>query len=314
MTDQHPTPTPDDNKQTDMAAGFSTRAIHAGQEPDPTTGAVVVPISLSTTFAQDGVGNHKGYEYSRSGNPTRTARRNADRFARTGPPRPLLRQRSRRRRQHLASAHRRSRRKRQARAARQRRLRRHVPPHRQGVGPHGLPVDGGRPHRSRLARADWPDDTGMIWLETPTNPLLTCFDIEAIAVDRPRARRDRRRRQHVRDALSAAADHARRRPRRALGHEVPRWSQRRRRAASSPRPTTSSPRRSASRRTLPAPCRRRSTATWCSAASRPWLFAWTATARTPGPSSTCSSIIPRSNVCSTRSCPIIRGTLQRPSR
>jgi cystathionine beta-lyase/cystathionine gamma-synthase len=54
-------------------SGFSTRAIHAGQDPEPTTGAVVTPISLSTTFAQDGVGNHKGFEYSRSGNPTRSA-------------------------------------------------------------------------------------------------------------------------------------------------------------------------------------------------------------------------------------------------
>jgi cystathionine gamma-synthase len=52
---------------------FETRAIHVGQEPDPATGAVVTPISLSTTFAQDGVGSTRGYEYSRSGNPTRTA-------------------------------------------------------------------------------------------------------------------------------------------------------------------------------------------------------------------------------------------------
>src|SRR5918995_3112146 len=52
---------------------FETRAVHTGQPPDEATGAVVVPISLSTTFAQDGVGVHKGYEYSRSGNPTRTA-------------------------------------------------------------------------------------------------------------------------------------------------------------------------------------------------------------------------------------------------
>src|SRR5262245_22817478 len=52
---------------------FETRAIHAGQDPDPTTGAVVTPISLATTFAQDAVGVHRGYEYSRSGNPTRTA-------------------------------------------------------------------------------------------------------------------------------------------------------------------------------------------------------------------------------------------------
>ncbi|GAA4705511.1 cystathionine gamma-synthase [Pseudonocardia yuanmonensis] len=54
--------------------GFSTRAIHAGQEPDPTTGAVIVPIHASSTFAQDGVGGLRdGYEYSRSANPTRTA-------------------------------------------------------------------------------------------------------------------------------------------------------------------------------------------------------------------------------------------------
>jgi cystathionine gamma-synthase len=54
--------------------GFNTRAIHAGQEPDPATGAVNVPVHLSTTFKQDGVGGLRGgYEYSRSGNPTRTA-------------------------------------------------------------------------------------------------------------------------------------------------------------------------------------------------------------------------------------------------
>jgi cystathionine gamma-synthase len=54
-------------------SGYSTRAIHAGQEPDVATGAVVVPITLSTTFAQTEPGVHKGYEYSRSGNPTRAA-------------------------------------------------------------------------------------------------------------------------------------------------------------------------------------------------------------------------------------------------
>lgn len=51
--------------------GFATRALHVGSEPNAETGAVIPPISLSTTFAQDGVGNHKGYEYARSGNPTR---------------------------------------------------------------------------------------------------------------------------------------------------------------------------------------------------------------------------------------------------
>jgi cystathionine beta-lyase/cystathionine gamma-synthase len=52
--------------------GFATRAIHAGQEPDPLTGAVNVPIYLSSTYVQQGIGEHKGYEYSRVSNPTRT--------------------------------------------------------------------------------------------------------------------------------------------------------------------------------------------------------------------------------------------------
>ena len=54
-------------------AGFETLAIHAGQDPDPTTGAVVVPIYQTSTYVQSEVGQHQGYEYSRSGNPTRTA-------------------------------------------------------------------------------------------------------------------------------------------------------------------------------------------------------------------------------------------------
>lgn len=160
--------------------GFSTRAIHAGQDPDPSTGAVVTPISLSTTFAQDGVGNHKGFEYSRSGNPTRTA---VD--------------------TQIASLE-------QARygmsfasglAAEDNILRLLTPPHSGGrrilLGndayggtfrliakvwePMGFPWTAVDLTDLDSLRADWPDDTGMIWLETPTNPLLTCFDIEAIA-------------------------------------------------------------------------------------------------------------------------------------
>jgi len=58
---------------TEGTPGFATRAIHAGQEPDPATGAVVVPIYQTSTFAQDALGKHRGYEYSRTGNPTRAA-------------------------------------------------------------------------------------------------------------------------------------------------------------------------------------------------------------------------------------------------
>src|SRR5207244_4544922 len=53
--------------------GFSTLAIHAGQDADPATGATVVPIYATSTYTQEAPGKHKGYEYSRSGNPTRTA-------------------------------------------------------------------------------------------------------------------------------------------------------------------------------------------------------------------------------------------------
>src|SRR5436305_11958950 len=52
---------------------FETRAIHVGQEPDPATGAVVTPIYQTSTYAQSAVGEHLGYEYSRTGNPTRSA-------------------------------------------------------------------------------------------------------------------------------------------------------------------------------------------------------------------------------------------------
>jgi cystathionine gamma-synthase len=52
---------------------FETRAIHEGQEPDPATGSIVTPIYQTSTYVQEEVGKHKGYDYSRAGNPTRTA-------------------------------------------------------------------------------------------------------------------------------------------------------------------------------------------------------------------------------------------------
>ena len=55
---------------------FATKAIHAGIEPDPSTGAVMTPIFQTSTYAQQGIGKHKGYEYSRTHNPTRTVLQN----------------------------------------------------------------------------------------------------------------------------------------------------------------------------------------------------------------------------------------------
>jgi len=59
--------------KTPENAQFETLCIHAGQEPDPTTGAIMTPVYFTSTYVQDGPGNHKGYEYSRTHNPTRTA-------------------------------------------------------------------------------------------------------------------------------------------------------------------------------------------------------------------------------------------------
>ena len=59
-----------DNSNT---LGRGTLSVHAGVEPDPTTGAIMTPVYLTSTYVQEGVGNHKGYEYSRTHNPTRTA-------------------------------------------------------------------------------------------------------------------------------------------------------------------------------------------------------------------------------------------------
>src|SRR5687768_2283130 len=54
-------------------ARFSTLCIHAGQEPDPTTGAIITPIYQTSTYVQEALGKHKGYEYARTQNPTRAA-------------------------------------------------------------------------------------------------------------------------------------------------------------------------------------------------------------------------------------------------
>ena len=69
-SDESVTASPDDEKR---APDFETLVIHAGQSPDNETGAVVTPIHLSSTFAQSAVGEHKGFEYSRTGNPTRAS-------------------------------------------------------------------------------------------------------------------------------------------------------------------------------------------------------------------------------------------------
>jgi len=163
-------------ERVDVRHGFETLAVHAGQEPDPVTGAVVTPISLATTFAQDGVGAHRGFEYSRSGNPTRTALERCVAALEAAP-------------HGLAFA---------SGLAAEDNILRLVPPGGRVLlgndayggtfrlidkvwGPLGLTWMASDLTDLDRLRTEWPPDTAMVWLETPTNPLLTCVDIEAVA-------------------------------------------------------------------------------------------------------------------------------------
>jgi cystathionine gamma-synthase len=156
--------------------GFETRAIHAGQEPDATTGAVVPPVSLSTTFAQEAVGKHLGFEYSRSGNPTRAALERciasledaahglafASGLAAEDCILRLLSSGD-----HLVMPS-------DAYGGTYRLISRVWSP----LGITSTPAD--LSDMDQLAGA-WRSDTRMIWVETPSNPLLTVVDIEAVA-------------------------------------------------------------------------------------------------------------------------------------
>jgi cystathionine gamma-synthase len=156
--------------------GFETRAIHAGQESDVATGAVVPPITLATTFAQSDVGEHHGFEYARSGNPTRLALETCLASLEGG-------------RYGFAFA---------SGLAAEDALLRQLP-----QGSHivlGNDAYGGtyrlidkvyRPAGWTWSAADltdvdalareWTDGTAVVWIETPTNPALDIVDIEAVA-------------------------------------------------------------------------------------------------------------------------------------
>jgi cystathionine gamma-synthase len=156
--------------------GFETRAIHAGQPPDAATGAVVPPISLATTFAQASVGEHLGYEYSRSGNPTRTALETCLASLEEAA-------------HGLAFA--------SGLAAEDAILRLLAPgdhvimPHDAYGGTYRLVARVHEPHGLQFTPADlgdpaalehaWSDATKLVWVESPTNPMLSTVDIAAVA-------------------------------------------------------------------------------------------------------------------------------------
>jgi cystathionine gamma-synthase len=164
-------------RQNPAGDEVETRVVHAGQEPDAATGAVVPPITLASTFVQDAVGDHRGYEYARSANPTRAALETCIaelEGAEHG----------------LAFA--------SGMAAEDATLRAAL-----DAGDHVIiPADAyGGTYRlvarlyepagiawTAVDHADldaiagaWRDETKLVWVETPTNPLLTVVDIAAVA-------------------------------------------------------------------------------------------------------------------------------------
>ena len=154
---------------------FETRAIHDGQEPDPATGAIVTPIYQTSTYVQQRVGEHKGYEYSRTANPTRTALERCL-ASLEGAAHGLA----------FASGM----------AAEDAILRLlepgdHIliPNDAYGgtyrlvarvYGPAGLEFSAVDMTEADACTTAWRNSTKLVWIETPTNPLLRVIDIEAV--------------------------------------------------------------------------------------------------------------------------------------
>ncbi len=156
--------------------GFSTRAIHVGQDPEPRTGAVTVPVFQTSTVAQEAVGKHTGYEYARTGNPTRTALEAAlasmegaafgvDFASGLAAEDAILRML--RPGDHIVMGN-------DAYGGTFRLISKVFAPMGITWSAHDLTDPAG-------LGAAWPENTKIVWAETPTNPLLTVIDIAAVA-------------------------------------------------------------------------------------------------------------------------------------
>lgn len=161
---------------TDEEWEFETRAIHVGQEADPATGAIVTPIYQTSTFKQESVGVHKGYDYARSGNPTRTALQDC-----------LASLEGARHGLSFSSG-----------LAAEDTILRLVEPGGHLIlandvyggtfrliskvfVPAGIEYDVVDLTDMAQLEAAWRPETRMIWVETPTNPLLTVIDVERVS-------------------------------------------------------------------------------------------------------------------------------------
>ena len=227
-----------DPKRTEQAGhGFATRAIHAGQAPDPATGAIMTPIYATSTYVQTSPGVHKGYDYARTANPTRAALEacvadlegGARGFAfasglagmatvldalDTGA--------------HIVAS--------DDLYGGTYRLFENV--RKRSAGLAASFIDMTDPESVRAAIRP---QTRMLWVETPSNPLLKLDRSRGGRRNRARARSDHRRRQHLRQPLDPAAARAWFRHRRPFGDQVSqrsfrhgRWRRRHRRRASPP--------------------------------------------------------------------------------
>ncbi|HYE95553.1 MAG TPA: cystathionine gamma-synthase [Rubricoccaceae bacterium] len=161
---------------TQEALGFATRAVHAGQRPDPITGAVMTPVYLTSTYAQDAPGEHRGYEYARVSNPTRTALEqnlaalegaaHGVAFASGVAALDAILKRLRPG-DHVVSTN--------DLYGGSYRLMRQV------FEPYGLRFTFADLSDPAAAEAAFTPETKLLWLETPTNPLLKVVDIAALA-------------------------------------------------------------------------------------------------------------------------------------
>lgn len=161
---------------TDQQDGFETRAIHAGQDPEQVTGSVITPIFQTSTYAQPSPGDHTGYEYSRTDNPTRTALQEAlaslegARFGyafASGLAAEDTVLRSLRAGDHIVLGN-------DAYGGTFRLIS-------QVITRAGITWNAADLTDPGALAANWNPATKIVWMETPTNPLLTVFDIAAIA-------------------------------------------------------------------------------------------------------------------------------------
>ena len=254
---------------------FATRCVHAGQEPDPTTGAVMMPIYTTSTYVQQSPGVHKGYDYARTKNPTRMAFERciadleggsaafafASGLAAISTTLECLDHGS-----HIIAVD-------DLYGGSRRlfeRVRKRSP---------GLEIELSRSHRRRRPRSGDPAEHAARLGRDPDQSAAQAGRSRARRGDREAARHLGRRRQHLRQPLRPAPARIRLRSRRAFDHEISQRPFRHgRRRGGRRRQCRDCSTASSSCRTRSARSRARSTRSWRCAASRRWRCAWSAIA------------------------------------